>query len=169
MRLVSRRYTIRRCLGSESGYSLVEVMVAIMLLAIAIIPMVGMFDAGLRAAVLGGNYDSGRALANEKLEEVKALPYDRPGSPADSIVEKYPPLNGSPAGSAVTCLPSPSDYAPFTCKIETRYVSMANGGEIVADATSRMMMEINVNVTWDGGGKSYSTIGLVSQESPEPE
>ena len=33
---------------SESGYSLVEVMVSIMILAIAIIPMVGMFDLGLK-------------------------------------------------------------------------------------------------------------------------
>jgi len=41
--------------------------------SIAIIPMVSMFDAGLRAAVLGGNYDQARTLANEKLEEVKAL------------------------------------------------------------------------------------------------
>lgn len=156
-------------LKDESGYSLVEVMVAIMLLAIAIIPMVGMFDAGLRAAVLGGNYDSGRALANEKLEEVKALPYDKPGAPADSMVEKYPPLNGNPAGSSKPCPPSPSDYAPFTCQIETTYVSMANAGDITADANSRTMMQINVTVTWDGGGKSYSTTGLVSQESPEPE
>ena len=61
-------------LKNEAGYSLVEVMVAIFILAVAIIPMVGMFDTGLRAAVLGGNYDRGRALANEKLEEVWVCP-----------------------------------------------------------------------------------------------
>ena len=60
-------------LRSESGYSLVEVMVAMMILAVAIIPMVGMFDAGLRAAVAGSNYDGARALANEKLEGIRAL------------------------------------------------------------------------------------------------
>ncbi len=49
-------------LRNETGYSLVEVMVAIMLLSIAIIPMVSMFEAGLRVAVLGSNYDKARAL-----------------------------------------------------------------------------------------------------------
>ena len=39
--------------GTQSGYSIVEVMAAIMILILAILPMVGMFDAALRAAVLG--------------------------------------------------------------------------------------------------------------------
>ena len=34
--------------SEESGYSLVEVMASIVLLSIAIIPMVAMFDVGLR-------------------------------------------------------------------------------------------------------------------------
>ena len=85
-------------LKDESGYSLVEVMVAIMLLAIAIIPMVSMFDAGLRAAVLGGNFDQARAIAGEELEEVRALPFRIDGSPADSGVEIYPPVNGPSGG-----------------------------------------------------------------------
>jgi hypothetical protein len=33
-----------------------------------------MLEAGLRAATSPGEYDSARALANEKLEEVRALP-----------------------------------------------------------------------------------------------
>ena len=32
----------------ESGYSLVEVMASIIILSLAILPMVGMFDMGLR-------------------------------------------------------------------------------------------------------------------------
>ena len=73
------------------GYSLVEVLVAIAILSLAILPMVGMFDAALRAATLGSNYDRARALANEKLEEIRALPYGHPGGAADSVTERYPP------------------------------------------------------------------------------
>ena len=75
-------------LKDEAGYSLVEVVVSILLLSVAILPMVTMFDTGLRTAVLGGNYDKGRALANTKLEEVKALTYPE-------VESKYPPA-GSP-------------------------------------------------------------------------
>ncbi len=107
-------------LKNESGYSLVEVMVAIMLLAIAIIPMVGMFDAGLRAAVLGGNYDKARALANEELEEIKALPYSSPdpepaSGTANSVLEIYPPGTRSCTG--------PVDPA-FGCQVQTRYAAL---------------------------------------------
>ena len=64
---------------------------AIMILAIAIIPMVSMFDAGLRAAVMGSNYDRTRATANGELEEIRALPFRVNTNPAaDSVVEIYP-------------------------------------------------------------------------------
>ena len=62
-------------LKGESGYSLVEVMVSIMILAIAILPMVGMFDMGLNSATKGSNYDKARALANLKMEEAKSLSF----------------------------------------------------------------------------------------------
>src|SRR5215208_4968740 len=60
---------------SESGYTLVEVMVSIIILAIAILPMVGMFDMGLNAATAGSQYDKARTLANLKMEEAKSLTY----------------------------------------------------------------------------------------------
>lgn len=141
---------------SESGYSLVEVMVAIMILAVAIIPMVSMFDAGLRAAVLGGNYDRARALAHKELEEIRALPYSRPGSPADSVVEIYP------SGGTRAC--TGSAPAPFTCEVESAYARLDNAsGSIVDDPDARTMMRVSVTVEWDGN--SYTTTGLVSRET----
>ena len=50
-------------------------MVAIMVLTIAIIPMISMFDMSLKVATKGSNYDKARALANLKLEEAKSLPF----------------------------------------------------------------------------------------------
>jgi len=66
---VADKGAVTKRLKNEAGYSLVEVMVAIML-SIAIIPMVSMFDAA--GGRLGRHYDQARTLANEKLEEVKA-------------------------------------------------------------------------------------------------
>src|ERR671916_1993818 len=63
-------------LRQSGGYSLVEVMASIVILSIAIIPMVGMFDMGLKSATASSKYDEARALANEKLEQAKSLPYD---------------------------------------------------------------------------------------------
>ncbi len=139
----------------EGGYSLVEVMVAIMLLSIAIIPMVGMFDAGLRAAVLGGNYDRARAIAGEELEEIRALPYRIDGDPEDSVVEIYPP------GTTKDC--PGSVEAVFTCRVLTTYVTMGSSS-VVEDSSARNMLKVRVTVTW-GGGKSYTATGLISKET----
>ena len=142
-------------LRGESGYSLVEVMVAIMLLGLAIIPMVGMFDAGLRAAVLGSNYDQARALAGEELAEIQALPYKNSDAAPNSVVEIYPP---SGTNSCTGTVPSRLD----DCQVETTYVRLGSSG-IVADPDARTMMRVEVTVTWEAN--SYSTTGLVSKGS----
>ena len=127
-------------LKHESGYSLVEVMVAIMLLGLAIIPMVGMFDAGLRAAVLGSNYDQARALASEKLEEVRALEYDE-------VEANYPPDGGPVSGNE----------GIFEYTVDTEYTNLEGGA-----GESQGMMEVSVTVTWDDS-KEYKTTGLVAE------
>lgn len=139
-----------KLLRTESGYSMVEVLAAIMILSLAILPMVGMFDAGLRASVAGSNYDKARALANERLEKVRALPYNKPGGSADSAVEIYRP--GTPVSG-----PSGS----FTYTVTTTFWR-ENGGnlESVTDnSVTWPMMQVKVQVTWPQN-KSYTTTGF---------
>ncbi len=142
----------RKALDEEVGYSLAEVMVAILILAIAIIPMVGMFDAGLRASVTGSNYDKARSLANERLERVRALPYNRPLGAADSAVEIYAP------GTPVT-----GTSGAFTYRVETAYWG-ESGGTLEANPSNTIvkpLMRIVVTVTW-GGNNSYKTTGFTA-------
>ena len=135
--------------AGESGYSMVEVMAAIMILALAILPMVGMFDTALRAAVLGGNYDKARALANEKLEEALALPYREPGGGADSVIERYPPAS-----------PSTGTEGIFTYTVRTRFLDADFSTPSNSSPTSQMRVEVEVH--WQG--KSYTTAGFVAGE-----
>lgn len=146
-----------KSLKNESGYSLVEVVVAIMLLGLAIIPMVGMFDAGLRAAVIGSNYDRARTIAGEEQEEIQALPFRvDPNPPADSVVEIYPPGATTPCTGTMP--------AGFGCDVTTTYVSVGPSS-VDDDPNARVMLKVEVLVTWDGGNKSYTTTGLVSKET----
>lgn len=135
-------------LQQEAGYSLVEVLVAILILSIAIIPMVGMFDAGLRASLVGSNYDKARALANEKLEEVKALDFN-------TAKAKYQP------GPSQACDPAPPAGSGFGCKVQTSLAALGNSA-ISTGLSSGNMMEVKVTVTW-GASNSYTTTGLVSK------
>ncbi len=145
---------IRKLLKNESGFSLVEVVVAIVLLSVAIIPMVGMFDAGLRAAVVGSNYDRARALAHEEFEEIRSLPYANPDAAVNSVVEIYPPGTRN----CTDAIP-----APFGCEVRTAYARLDNASSsIVDDAAARTMMRVTVTITWSAG--SYRTTGLASKE-----
>lgn len=139
-------------LRNESGYSLVEVMAAIMILSLAILPMASMFDAGLRASMTGSNYDKARTLANERLETVRALPYNRPGGSADSAVEIYHP--GSPAVTGTQGI--------FTYTVTTTFWrENAGNPEAVSDTSVTWpLMQVRVRVTW-GGSNSYTTTGFV--------
>jgi hypothetical protein len=138
-------------LADETGSSLVEVSVAMVVLVLAVVPMVGMLEAGLRAATSSGGYDAARALANEKLEEVRALPYSRPGGVADSAVERHAP-------------PGPPDVTEgdFSISFRTAFVDGDLSGPTDSPPTGQMRVE--VLVAWDAG--SYSTVGIVSGEPP---
>ncbi|MGB3635181.1 MAG: prepilin-type N-terminal cleavage/methylation domain-containing protein [Rubrobacteraceae bacterium] len=129
--------------GNESGYSLIEVLVAIVILAVAILPMVGMFDAGLRASVVGSKYDRARVLANENIEKVRALEYEE-------ARDDYPP-NGTPVSGT---------EGIFDYEVDTEYAKL-DGGEVIEDSGARGMMKVTVTVEWED--KSYTTSGLVTE------
>ncbi len=135
-------------LKAESGYSLVEVMVAIMILAIAILPMVSMFDAGLRAATTGSNSDKARTLANEKLEEVESLSF------SDALT-RYP------EGTTTPCNPAPPAGSPFTCQVRTEYMRLGSSAVEEAPYETRMA-QVTVTVSWPSGGP-FTATGLISK------
>lgn len=128
----------------EGGYSLTEVLVAITILAVAILPMASMFDSALEATGAGGDYDRARALAHRTLEEVRALDYRR-------AAEDYPP------GATLAC---PTSDGKFTCEVKTEFV----GEDLQPDESSKTRMWIRVSVGWEG--KSYETDGLVTADEP---
>src|SRR3712207_3839724 len=76
-------------LREEYGYSLVEVMVSIVIMVLAILPMMAMFDMGLRTATTGSNYDKSRTLANLKLEQAKNMSFD-------TFRDEFPEPAGTP-------------------------------------------------------------------------
>ena len=144
--------TLRR---DERGFTFPELLVAMMILAIAIIPMVGMFDMGLRVSTQGGHYDQARALANERLEIVRALPYNKPATAApDSAVEIYRP------GIPVT-----GTSGIFSWTVSTGYWREVVGVPAADNSDNSVvkpMMQVRVTVSWQGGSKTYTTTGFAA-------
>ena len=120
-------------------------------LVLAVVPLVGILEAGLRAAASSGEYDAARALANERLEEARALPYSRPGGAADSAVERYAP-------------PGPPDATEGDLDVSVRTAFVERDLSNPAGSPPTGQMRVEVLVAWDAG--SYSTVGVVSGEPP---
>jgi prepilin-type N-terminal cleavage/methylation domain-containing protein len=178
---------IRRRLNEESGYSLVEVMVSIMLLAIAILPMVGMFDMGLNTANRGSNYDKARTLANTVLEQAKMLDYEtvRTDFPSQALNGNGPPVgSNSITSSSVTIAQDPERVPQGFCYVVTKqYLQQPPTGvppdedpgeevefnpstEVPLD-TDTGLLKVTVRVSWRGdlalcNTNPYQTSGVVA-------
>jgi Tfp pilus assembly protein PilV len=154
-------------LKEESGYSLVEVMASIIILTIAILPMVGMFDIGLQTATKGSNYDKSRALANLKLEEAKSLPFA-------SLQDTFPVAGSTPDPTTgyydSGFIPASAPFTNFQYRIEKQYMKKPDvsstefkrcNDDSNTCSTDTDLMRITVTVRW-ADGNEYHTLGLVS-------
>lgn len=129
-------------MDKDTGYSLIEAVVAILILAVAILPMASMFDSALTASQSGGDYDKARALAHRNLEGIRALDYEK-------AVEEYED------GTLSNC-----ESGKFFCEVEAEFVD--ENLSPTPDSKSRML--VTVEVEWDG--KKYETSGLVAAGRP---
>jgi Tfp pilus assembly protein PilV len=157
----------------EFGYSLVEVMVSIILLTVAILPMVGMFDMGLNSATDGSQYDKARTLANLKMEEAKSLTYATvkngfpvTGSTPDSTTGYYD------SGFIAETGPASAEFTNFEYRVEKQYMKQPDPTfpdfrkcsvtPNSCNASSTGPIRIIVTVQWDDGNNDYQIFGLVT-------
>jgi Tfp pilus assembly protein PilV len=157
----------------EFGYSLVEVMVSILIISLAILPMVGMFDMGLQTVTRGSNYDKSRALANLKMEEAKSLPF---ADLESNFPEAATPYSGS--GNYLSDWMTDSgesywddNYANFEYRIEKQYMTQpptdSDGDPALpsqdwdTSGTPTDLIRVTVTVRW-ADGNEFTTFGLVS-------
>ena len=119
-----RKVMSAKRLREESGYTLVEVMVSIIILAIAILPMVGMFDMGINSATESSHYEKACTLANLKMEEAKSLPFN-------SLRNNFPVNSSTPnpsgyydSGFISETGPASADFPdpPFQYRVQKQYM-----------------------------------------------
>ena len=112
-------------------------MVAIVVLTVAVVPMVAMFEAAILAADASGDYDEARTCAVQKLEQVKSLPYEA--------------VEGGLQGGA--CATSGFGYTIAAQPI---------GTDLGEGSGEEGLSMITVTVDW-GGENSYGVTGVVSR------
>ena len=152
-------------------------MISIIILAIAILPMVGMFDMGLNTATMGTKYDRARTLANSVLEQAKMLDYEtvRTDFPSEAANGKGAPVgSNSITSSSVTSALDPRVPQGFSYVVTKQYLQQpptglpTQGGDPganvafnpIASATDSGLLKVTVRVSWSSN--SYQTSGAVA-------
>jgi hypothetical protein len=139
-----------------------------LLLSIAIIPMVGMFDMGINSATKSSDYDKARALANLKLEQAKSLSFVE-------VQDNFPEGIGTPYDDESDPLfTEPGDeFAKFQYDIVKLYMEdppTEPNFQTSAEATG--LIRVRVTVYWDDDNvpdedlsddNNFRTWGLVAQ------
>jgi prepilin-type N-terminal cleavage/methylation domain-containing protein len=155
---------LAKLIKRESGYSLVEVMVSIVIMTVALLPMVSMFDMGLHSAGTGSNYDKARAFANSELEQAHKLAYAdvRDSFPVASSTPNY--TSSALAVPASAGLPSGSTYTvakQYVVRPQCAAPTCAPQNWDLTGTTDQGLIRVTVTVNW--ANNSYTAFGLVAQ------
>ena len=152
---------------------MVEVMVAILILTIAILPMAAMFTTGLDSLTKSSGYDKARALANAQLEKGQNLSKTTPAGWATLNSTSFPvcaggsgPTSMGSGNSTATNCTDP-DAPGYTFDLKKQYVQFDPAGatgadlQILPSTTDQKMMQLTVTVHWREN--SYKTTRMVFQ------
>ena len=134
-------------LRSERGYTFIELLVAITMLAIVFIPVAALLTTGYAGMVRAGRRTAAANLCREKIEEVKANGY--------SYYRDL--INAAPDGIYVEIESSPGGFNYFRRETMMQRLELALEGENV----SAPVINITVQVRW----QEFETERSVKMES----
>ncbi|NMB35757.1 MAG: type II secretion system protein [Firmicutes bacterium] len=133
----------------EAGFSLIEVLAAVALVGILIIPLLSMFTGSIRAVLLAGQETKAVSLAQEKMEVLKGKGYAQ-------LKKELQEQKNSPRREAV------GDYwweTELKClPLSHLFPGLEEGAEIIF---------LRVSVFWGEEGKQRS-VSLVSYLGEDP-
>ncbi|MBU2025561.1 MAG: prepilin-type N-terminal cleavage/methylation domain-containing protein [Patescibacteria group bacterium] len=138
----------------QSGTTLIEVLVAIFLLAIISISIFGMFLLSGRLVSDAKVRTIGLYLANEEMEKIKAMDYARAGTEG-----------GVPGGDLPQEKEMSKGGASFTVRTEIKYLDDESDGVFPDDVRPADYKVIRIGVGWDSSFQK-NEIALVSSVYP---
>ena len=139
----NKKYTI--------GFSIVEVVVAIGIFAVVFISLYSSFKFGLTSLVQSRHRTEAAALANEKMEIIRNLPYVSVGT-----------QGGVPTGSLSQNESVTKSNQKFNVHTYIRYVDDPSDGTGSADQNhvTTDYKEVKVEVTWPGASTGHGVIAV---------
>jgi len=164
---------------NENGVSIIEIMIAMTILAVALLAMMSMFQVGIKQTVVSGNITVATQLANDKIEEIRNLPfyvvYDS-GTGNQDIDDFYYPDNynnqGYDAQDSTTYLQEDDPNFPnYERYINIQYVDSEIVPVVVSnfdpkDPPPSNMLRVTVEVIWtteSGVRREHEAVTLIGR------
>lgn len=138
----------------SSGFTLVEILVGIALLIIIFTGLFGIFQLGMKIISYSKAQTIAIALANEKIEEIRNLPYKDIGT-----------VGGIPPGVISEILTLTRNKITFTIKTTIIYIDDPFDGLFPDDSLPKDYKRAKIKVSWPGfwGGE----INLITDVAPK--
>jgi len=147
----------------ESGFGLIELTAAMIVLLVGILAMFAMFESGIRSATRASTVTTAGALADREMENYRAISYDSIGLPESLVLAPPPtPYSTDPAyqasASSRVALAA-CGTAPCTTKVPVQTLTGADGRSYRLDSY----------ITWQtvGAGRGVKLVTIVVRDSAD--
>ncbi|MDI6891857.1 MAG: prepilin-type N-terminal cleavage/methylation domain-containing protein [Actinomycetota bacterium] len=131
----------------EKGISIIEVMIAITILALALLPMMAMFETGISSTTVAGEITIATQLANDRIEEIRNHSFlDVYNTYKDEVVENYGTI---------------PDFPRFRRVTVAEYVD--ENLDPVAGPTDLLRVTVTLYWHFRGSEKSHSEVTLIAR------
>lgn len=139
------------------GFTIIEVLIAMFVLAVTVIGLFGFVTLILKSTNDGQRRIVATALANEKMEMIRNLPYDSVGT-----------VGGVPSGPIVQTEEAVRNGATYTVRTDIRYVDDDFDGTVTstpADLLNTDYKQARVEVSWTSDVSDRPVL-LITQIAP---
>jgi len=140
----------------SSGLTLVETLVGVALLLVVMLGLYGMFRLSLRAVSQSRARLTALSLANQRIEMVRNMPYDKVGT-----------IGGVPSGSLPQEETITKNNFTYTIKTSVIYVDDPFDGQVPDDTLPKDYKKVRVEVSWRGVFGLESSVFLVTTVAPK--
>jgi prepilin-type N-terminal cleavage/methylation domain-containing protein len=158
--LMKRCGTRRRAMHGQDGFGLVELLIALTLLAVGILALFAMFESGIRSATRASTVTTAGALADREMENFRAIEYSAIGLPASLMDAAPTPYLSDSAYSAAGRVELPAcGTSPCTTKVPVQTMTGADGRSY----------RVDTYVTWQTvtSGRDVKLVTIVVRDASD--
>jgi len=136
------------------GFTMIEVLISVFVLGVVVVGLFGFITLVLKSTHDGQRRIVATALANEKMETIRNLSYDRVGT-----------FGGIPSGPIVQSEDVTRNASTYTVNTDIRYIDDTFDGTSPMDSINSDYKQARVEVSWDNNLSNRSVL-LITQIVP---